>query len=59
MPDSSVLDKATQIQRGKYHMAYIRALIAITERESYMAAWVESPSFNDDLETLYFMQLNS
>ena len=38
-------------------MSYIRVIIALCERDSMLASWLESPNFNKDLEILYFMQL--
>ena len=40
-------------------MSYLRVLIALCERDALLAAWLESPNFNRDLEILYFMQFGS
>jgi hypothetical protein len=43
--------------RGNYYLGYLKVILAISDRDSLLAAWLESPSFNKNLEILYFMQL--
>ena len=55
MPDPSVNDQPTQLMRGNYYLGYLKVILAICDRDILLAAWLESPSFNKDLEILYFM----
>lgn len=57
MPDPTVNDQSTQLMRGNYYLGYLKVILAISDRDSLLAAWLESPSFNKNLEILYFMQL--
>jgi hypothetical protein len=55
MPDPSVNDNQTQLMRGNYYLGYLKVILAISDRDTLLTAWLESPSFNKDLEILYFM----
>lgn len=55
MPDPSVNDNQTQLMRGNYYLGYLKVILAICDRDTLLTAWLESPSFNKDLEILYFM----
>ena len=55
MPDPSVNDQSTQLMRGNYYLGYLKVILAICDRDTLLTAWLESPSFNKDLEILYFM----
>jgi hypothetical protein len=57
MPDPTVNDQSTQLMRGNYYLGYLKVILAISDRDSLLAAWLESPSYNKNLEILYFMQL--
>ena len=57
MPDPTVNDQSTQLMRGNYFLGYLKVILAISDRDSLLGAWLESPSFNENLEILYFMQL--